>query len=176
MTGQQRSFLGRALYVGPSLRTLHEQYAKDGVVDSCAPVLASCEITVGTPPTEVWGVLADIAQWPSWVPGVREAHLEGEAAPDVPFRWMLNGMRVKSRLAVVRPGQELSWTGLLAGTRAVHRFLLEPAHGGGTLVRSEESIGGPLAGLLYSSDKLRVVLDSWTGALKAQMEKTGHTQ
>ncbi|WP_055715653.1 SRPBCC family protein [Streptomyces torulosus] len=175
MTVQQRSFLGRALYVGPSLRTLHEQYAKHGTVDAGAPVLASCEVTVRAPSSEVWELLADIARWPSWVPGVRQAHLDGDLAPDVPFRWVLNGMRVKSTLAVVRPGSELSWTGTLAGTRGVHRFLLEPARGA-TRVRSEESIGGPLAGLLYSSDKLQAVLADWTAALKSQAEKTGSTR
>ncbi|MFC4507132.1 MULTISPECIES: SRPBCC family protein [Streptomyces] len=172
MTGQQRSFLGRALYVGPSMRTLHERYAKHGVVDASAPVVAACEITVDAPPSVVWEVLAGMAEWPSWVPGVRSADLDGgELAPDLPFRWVLNGMRVRSRLAVVRPHSELSWTGLLAGTRGVHRFLLEPVRGEATLVRSEESIGGPLAGLLYSSDKLKDVLTGWTDALKSQAEQ-----
>ncbi|MFD5437389.1 SRPBCC family protein [Kitasatospora sp. NPDC127067] len=171
MTVSRGSLLSRAMYVGPPIRTLHEEYAKGGRIDERAPVVAASEVTVAAPPDEVWRVLTDVPGWPGWVPGVREAALDGAGpAADLTFRWVLNGMRIRSTLAVVTPGREIAWTGRLAGSRGVHRFLLRPAPGGGTVVRSEESIGGALIGLYYSSEKLSAVLRGWLGALKSTVE------
>ncbi|MFE3946193.1 SRPBCC family protein [Streptomyces sp. NPDC059118] len=172
MTGSQGSLLSRAAYVGPSMQTLHTEYAKGGRIDDRAPVVAACEVTVDAPPDVIWQVLTDIPRWPVWVPGVREAELSGDSpAPDLAFRWVLNGMRIRSTLAVVTPGAEIAWTGRLAGSRGVHRFLLRPGPDGRTIVRSEESIGGALIGLYYSSAKLTTVLRGWLGALKNTVEE-----
>ncbi|WP_434597693.1 SRPBCC family protein [Streptomyces sp. A5-4] len=172
MAGTAGSLLGRALYTGPSLATLQERYAKGGIIDDRAPVLASCQVHVSAPPARVWQLLSGLADWPAWVPGVTSVRLgPGGCVPDEPFRWKLNGMSIRSTLAVVAPERELCWTGLLAGTRAVHRFRLAPTADGGTEVHSEESIGGPLISLYFGSDKLEKVLHDWLVALKTTSEE-----
>ncbi|MFG3255723.1 SRPBCC family protein [Streptomyces sp. NPDC048172] len=164
------SLLSRALYRGPSHETLHERYAKRGVIDTSAPVRAVSGIHVAAPPEAVWARLSALPRWPEWVPGVAYVRLgPSGVAPDAAFRWKLNGTRIRSTLAVVDPGRELCWTGLLAGTRAVHRFRLQES-GGGTEVESEESIGGPFVALYFGSEKLQRVLESWLTALKTTTE------
>ncbi|MET7479227.1 SRPBCC family protein [Streptomyces sp. NPDC005648] len=167
-----RSLLGRVLYTGPSLATLHQRYAKGDRIDDRAPVVASGRVRIEAPPAEVWRLLHDLPGWPSWVP--RVSHVRqgpGGTVPDEWFRWKLGGMSIKSTLAVVDPGRELCWTGVLAGTRAVHRFRLTASEDGrATDVVSEESIGGPLIALYFPSDKLRRVLQDWLGALKCTAE------
>ncbi|GAA3134849.1 SRPBCC family protein [Streptomyces rectiviolaceus] len=174
MTVTEHSLLRRALYVGPPLRTLRERYAKGGLVDADAPVVATCRIGVAAPPGVVWRLLSDLDNWPSWVPGVTRmrAGEPGAPRPGTEFRWKLNGMSIKSTMAVVDPEHELCWTGLLAGTRAVHRFRLTRLPDGGTEVYSEESIGGPLLALYYSSERLEQVLHDWLWALKKTAEET----
>ncbi|MER5548695.1 SRPBCC family protein [Streptomyces sp. NPDC002589] len=172
-----RSFLGRVLYVGPPLTTLHEHYAKGGLIDDRAPVVAASRVRIAAPPAVVWGLLADLPGWPGWVPGVKSVRQgPGGTAPDAWFRWKLNGMSIRSTLAVVAPEHELCWTGALAGTRAVHRFRLTADADGGTEVISEESIGGPLIALYFPSDKLRTVLRNWLGALRATAEAAARAQ
>ncbi|GGY05665.1 SRPBCC family protein [Streptomyces hiroshimensis] len=170
---EQRSLLSRAFYVGPPLRTLHEEYAKGGRIDTAAPVTAVCGIRTAAPPAVVWRLLSDLDGWPGWVPGVAamSGGGPGGAVPGLSFRWKLGGMTIRSTMAVVTPERELCWTGLLAGTRAVHRFRLVPLPDGGTEVVSEESIGGPLLALYYSSERLEQVLRAWLSALKTLAEE-----
>ncbi|WP_189326479.1 SRPBCC family protein [Streptomyces flaveus] len=167
-----RSLLGRVFYSGPPLTELQQHYAKGGLIDDRAPVAASSRVRIEAPPATVWRLLHDLPSWPSWVPGVAAVRQgPGGTVPDEWFRWKLNGMSIKSTLAVVDPRRELCWTGVLAGTRAVHRFRLTPLNEGrATEVLSEESIGGPLIALYFPSDKLRTVLRNWLGALKSTAE------
>ncbi|ROQ67150.1 putative membrane protein [Streptomyces sp. 840.1] len=171
MSVASRSLLSRALYVGPPLATLQEQYAKGGIIDDNAPVLASSSVRIAAPADRVWQLLHDLPDWPSWVPGVSYVRQSpGGLAPGGRFTWKLNGITIKSTLAVVEPERELCWTGVLAGTRAVHRFRLTEDARGHTEVVSEESIGGPLIALYFPSSKLRKVLEGWLGALKSTAE------
>ncbi|MEU3529358.1 SRPBCC family protein [Streptomyces sp. NPDC038707] len=166
------SLLGRVLYRGPSLDELHRHYAKGGLIDDRAPVTAVSRVRISAPPATVWRLLHDLPGWPSWVPGVTSVRQGPKGTvPDERFRWKLGGMPIRSTLAVVEPLQELCWTGVLAGTRAVHRFRLASADGGqATDVLSEESIGGPLIALYFPSAKLSTVLQNWLEALRATAE------
>ncbi|AXL93012.1 hypothetical protein C4J65_35660 [Streptomyces sp. CB09001] len=167
-----RSLLGRVFYCGPSLDELHQHYAKGGRIDDWAPVTAISRVRIEAPPATVWRLLHDLPGWPSWVPQVASVRQgPGGTVPDEQFRWKLGGMPIRSTLAVVEPQQELCWTGVLAGTRAVHRFRLTSLDGGrATEVLSEESIGGPLIALYFPSAKLRTVLQNWLAALKSTAE------
>ncbi|WP_372346864.1 SRPBCC family protein [Streptomyces sp. KL116D] len=175
-----RSLLGRVLYRGPSLDELRQHYAKGGLIDDRAPVTAVSRVRIEAPPATVWRLLHDLPGWPSWVPGVTSVRQGPKGTvPDEQFRWKLGGMPIRSTLAVVEPLQELCWTGVLAGTRAVHRFRLTTVDGGhATDVLSEESIGGPLIALYFPSAKLRTVLQDWLEALRttAETAETAETE
>ncbi len=155
---------------GPPLRVLHEEYAKNGRVDQGAPVTATCEVDIRAPRERVWQLLASPLGWERLGSGIRTVSLDGPVAADTAFAWTNGRARMKSRFAVVSPGQELTWTGTSMGFKAVHRHLLSDAPGGGTHLRCEESMAGPLLTLFYSEAKLRSALAEWLTALKTAAE------
>lgn len=78
---------------------------------------------------------------------------------------------MKSTFAVVEPGQELTWTGVSAGARAVHRHILDVLDGKNTRAVTEESPAGPLLVLFFSRAKLRATLETWLSGLKAAADQ-----
>jgi hypothetical protein len=157
-------------YRGPSLETLHEEYAKRGRVDEVAPVRSFCEVEIDAPVDTVWDLLSRPTAWPAWDPDIHDVTATEPAAVDVPFVWSSGRSRMRSRFAVVEPGREITWTGVSAGAKAVHRHLLDAPSPDRTRVRCEESMAGPLLGLFYDSDKMHATLEAWLHALKAAAE------
>jgi hypothetical protein len=161
--------LTKLFYAGPPLRVLHEEYAKNGRVDHRAPVRASYEVIIQAPREQVWPLLASPPDWQKFDPAIHDVHLDGPVAADTEFTWANGRARMKSRLAIVNPGRELTWTGASMGFKVVHRHLLEDADGG-TRVRCEESMAGLFLTMIYSESKLRAALKTWLTALKAGAE------
>jgi hypothetical protein len=50
-------------YTGPSLRDLHEDYAKKHRIDDRAAIKGRREITVAAPSAKVWAMLSDVPHW-----------------------------------------------------------------------------------------------------------------
>lgn len=159
----------RLFYSGPSLEVLHREYAARGRVDPDAQALSASSRVLGHPVERVWRVLADLPAWPSWAPGLEIVEFH-ELRPDARFRWRLNGVPLRSRLAVVAPRRELTWTGAFLAYKAVDRHVLEPLGEHGTKVTIEESLAGPLLPLLYPARKLRANHDRWLAALSAAVD------
>jgi hypothetical protein len=161
--------LTKLFYTGPSLATLHEEYAKRHRIDSNAPVTSSSALEVHAPIERVWQAIADVRAWPPWARHV--AVLEVDAVrPDSHLRWRLNGVPIRSRFAIVDPHRELSWTGVTMGFKAVDRQVLERVDAEHTRVTVEESLAGPLLPLPYRASKLRSNHETWLGALKRFVE------
>jgi hypothetical protein len=161
----------KLFYAGPSQRVLHEEYAKNGRIDCEAPVTTSYEVDIHASPERVWALLASPLGWETFDPAIHDVHLDGPVAADTGFTWSNGRARMKSRFAVVNPSRELTWTGASMGFKVVHRHLLEDTGRGGTRVRCEESMAGPLLTLIYSEAKLRVALETWLTALKTAAER-----
>jgi hypothetical protein len=104
-------------------------------------------------------------------PAIHDVRLDGPVAADTAFTWANGRARMRSRFAVVDPVRELTWTGAAMGFKVVHRHLLDDARGGGTGVRCEESMVGPLLTLIYSEARLRVALETWLTAVKTAAER-----
>ena len=113
-------------------------------VNEGAPVVGSAGIEVAADPEVVWEVLTAIEDWPSWNPDVASASLEGELAEGSRFSWKSGRATITSTLQQVERPRLIAWTGRTLGLRAIHVYRLE-AHGGHTLVSSEESWEGPVA-------------------------------
>lgn len=156
------------LYRGPALKTLHEQYAKQGRIDERAPVSAARSVQIDAPPQRVWQVLSAASDWPVIEPGICGVNLPGGVAVGAPFTWMNGRSRIRSRFAVVDPLRELTWTGVSSGARAVHRHVLHPVGDQATRLHSEESMAGPLLTLFYDSAKLARGLQVWLTAAAEQ--------
>ncbi len=163
--------IGRLFYLGPKLDELHQHYAKRGRIDTRAQAVAHCVVRIEAPVGRVWELLADIPSWPGWGDTVRAAEAPEGVAVDAPFTWDNQGSKIASRVAVLTPEQEITWTGVEAATRAraVHRLRLE-ARDGGTVVIAEESIAGLLLPLFFTSEKLRQGMERWMSELKSAAE------
>ena len=163
--------MSRVLYRGPSMRVLHEQYAKRGHIDERAAVTASGSVCIDAPLRQVWTVLSTAAAWPDVSPDISAVDLPGGVAPDAAFTWVNGSARITSRFAVVEPLHELTWTGVSFGARAVHRNVLSALDDHRTQLYSEESMAGPLLTMFYNSDKLSSALQGWLMAMKAAAER-----
>ena len=160
----------KLFYTGPSLDTLHEEYAKKSRIDEQAPLISVASITIDAPGPAVWAVLSDVAGWPAWYPEFTVLELD-QVRPGAPMRWKLGGLTMRSTFAVVNPGHELTWTGRFLGYKAVDQHLLEPAGNGRTTVTIRESLAGPLLPLLYRPSRLQAGHQRWLTALKTTLEQ-----
>jgi hypothetical protein len=160
----------KLFYSGPSLRTLHEDYAKKGRIDSRAAVQASYEALIDAPVAEVWAILADPANWGHALPAIHAVHLTSGVTADAPFTWKNGNATMKSRFAVVRPLAELTWSGTSMGFKAIHQHILREASGGATLLQAKESMSGPLLTLFFPAAKLQAALSAWVDGIKRAAE------
>jgi hypothetical protein len=142
-------------------------------INRSAPATAAAETRIDADPQTVFAAMSAIDEWPSWNPDVKSAKLEGPVQPGTVFRWKAGPTSLVSTLQVVDPPRELAWTGKTLSIKAIHVFRFEPADGGGTLARSEESWEGLLASLLrgYSRKTLEKSMKDVLAHLKAEAER-----
>lgn len=163
---------GKLFYTGPSIDSLHAEYAKKGRIDPRAPVSAKQEVIINAPAGRVWSVLSDPAGWPLIDEAIHDVELDGPVTEDTRFDWSNGKARMKSRFAVVDPERELTWTGTSMGAKAVHRHVLTADGDGRTRLLSEESMAGPFLTLLFPSSKLAAGMDNWLDGIRARAEET----
>ncbi|MDQ1293715.1 MAG: hypothetical protein QG608_1596 [Actinomycetota bacterium] len=167
------SQLRTILAPGPSLANLHLDYARRGRIDQAAPVCGRAEIEIDAPVGTVWRMFSDMARWPTWSASIHHVRVEHPLRVGSRFLWWNGPVRFLCMLSVVETDQELTWTGIGLGNRAVHRNLFSSTDSGGTRVRSEESLNGVLLPSLYSGTRLCWDLESWLTELKFAVEDRG---
>ena len=101
-----------------------------------AATVAVTELEMSAPASAVWAVLTDFAGWPSWMPEISSARLDGPLAPGSVIVWTPYEAHVESRIVLLENERRLIWNGT-AG--AVHIWELSPT-ANGTLLRNSESI------------------------------------
>lgn len=116
-------------------------------IDRGARVVGSSEIEVAATPELVWAVLTEIQRWPSWNTAVESVSFEGGFEEGSEFRWKAGPGTITSTIRDVDAPRRTAWTGTSFGIKAIHVHTLEPRNGR-TLVRTEESYAGLVAGLL----------------------------
>ncbi|CAN5484478.1 hypothetical protein BH20ACT23_BH20ACT23_16810 [soil metagenome] len=141
-------------------------------VNKDAPAIATGDIEIQAEPELVWEVLADIDNWPSWNPDVKEANLMGGLRESSVFRWKAGPGTITSTLVKVDPPREIGWRGKTMGINAVHVYKLEP-HTQGTWVHTEESFDGLMVRLLKGSMRktLQKGIDGGLASLKKEAER-----
>lgn len=158
-------------YTGPSITVLHEEYAKKSRIDDRAAIQGRREITIAAPIERVWAKLSDVANWHTNLePGVKDIKLDNGVTVDGRFTRVKGGATMKARFAVIEAPREIAWTGAAFGAKVVHRFTLEPTDDNTTRVIVEESMAGPLFGLLFNNKKLDAVLTESLTTLKQASE------
>ncbi len=110
-------------------------------INNLAPVKSEGEIEISAPVNQVWQVLTNIDNWPSWQTEVTEAHLLGELEEGTSFKWKAGGLHFSSNIHTIVPKTSFGWTGKTIGASAVHNWYFEE-QAGKTVVRVEESLQG----------------------------------
>lgn len=148
-----------------------EVLASNGQINNHAAVKASSEIFIAAPTDKVWRLLVGIDEWPKWQPNITTAEIAGQVKKGTEFKWTTGGTKIASRLALVKPGEELAWTGTALHATAIHVWQLRAAPSGGTLVSTKESMQGFMLKLFYSSKDLEKAQKAWLDALKREAER-----
>ncbi len=83
-------------------------------IDNSAPGIVSATIEIDAPLPQVWNLLTDIEQWPTWNLQVTTSMLQGKLEPGTIFIWKAGPSTVTSRIEVVQVGENsatIGWTG-----------------------------------------------------------------
>lgn len=161
----------RLFYKGPTLATLHEQYAKSGQIDEQAPIKTRSEIEIAAPIEQVWQLLTDLTEWPTIDPAFRNVRLTAPLAVDADFSFELHHFPIRAKFAKIAPYHELVWTGLSLWFKAVDVHQLEMLANGNTRLVIAESFAGVLAPLFISKTQLQKQHDQWLRAFKYTVEE-----
>ena len=115
----------------------------------------------------------EIDEWPKWQPNITAAKIAGPLNQGTEFEWTTGGTKIKSRLALVKPGEKLAWTGKALHTTAIHVWQFRTTPSGGTVVSTRESMSGFMLKLkvFYSSKDLEKSQKAWLDALKREAER-----
>jgi uncharacterized protein YndB with AHSA1/START domain len=140
---------------------------------AAAPVAAVREVTVAASPEVVWATLTEVDRWPAWNPDVAWVRPDGPVAAGMTFRWKSGPGSIHSTIRELEPPRRLVLVGGTLGVAARHDWRLEPGPAGGTIVRTEETWGGPLARLLRRRLQARLErrLDERLAHLRAEAER-----
>ena len=84
---ERGNLLYQIFYSGPSLDTLHSDYAKHGRLDDNALVLSRESIVIHAPAARVWQLLAAPEQWHAWSTDIRDVHLSDGVKEDATLTW-----------------------------------------------------------------------------------------
>ena len=121
-------------------------------IDENAPAVAHDSILIDAPIEKVWAIETDINHWAEWQPDVSSAKLDGDLRSGNVFRWKAAGLSITSTLRVVKPYEQIGWTGDSLGMKAVHIWHFVPEEGG-TRVKVDESLSGWLTRLMCLFDR-----------------------
>ncbi len=158
-------------YRGPSLATLHEDYAKKGRIDDRAPIRGRRAVTIDAPVDVVWNTLTDLPRWNEILePETKNVSAADGIVPDAPFSRTIRRASITAIFAVVEENRELAWTGSSFGANVVHRFQLERSGKSTTRVLVEESMAGRLLGMFLDAEKLATTLETSLRGLKRAAE------
>ena len=144
-------------------------------MESRAPLVVSIEVTVDASAHTVWKVLSDIEAWPQWVPGVREASLEGALLIGGGFALRRGAARRRCVLRAVERPRRLAWTEATIWTQAAQSWDLIALDRGCRIAaqRSVEGLGLRWArwrGRLLPESE-RIQLEGWMQALQRRVRQ-----
>ena len=119
-------------------------------VDSTAKCFSKEEIIINSPAENVFKILSDINNWPTWQSSVTKAQINGSIEPGVKFTWKAGGLKINSKLHTVNPDSEIGWTGRILWIKAVHNWYLSNENNE-TKVIVKESLTGLGSSLMQKS-------------------------
>ena len=142
-----------------------------GFDPATSAVYAHNALDIGAPPAVVFGVLVAATEWPSLYPNAAEVVIEDGKETvlraGARFTWITFAVRQESEVTLFNPDVALGWTADSPGTRAFHRWWIEPRGGGCRLV-TEEAQFGPVAfvGRYWMNRSLRAAHQLWLECIR----------
>ncbi len=136
-----------------------------------APVSAHAEIDIAASEREVWTVIADIASWPTWNPGVREATVTAELEVGARFRYATPFGSIACRVTQVDAPHALASEGRLLTMRRRQSWHVSSRETG-SHVLADASMSGLGARLFRRrlDARLQAELDALVRLLKLEAE------
>jgi uncharacterized protein YndB with AHSA1/START domain len=134
-------------------------------------VSAFAEIDIAAPRREVWGILADVASWPTWNPAIRQSVRDEDLEVGSRFRFSTEIGTLKCRVTAVDSPRSLSWKGrvLVLGERQTWHLETTDI---GTHVTVYAEMTGLASRLLRRrlTQRLQAVVDSVLQLLRLEAE------
>lgn len=118
--------------------------------DPTARCYSKEEIIINSPKEDVFKILCDIKNWPSWQSSVTFTEIAGPVKAGTKFKWKAGGLNINSELHTVNTNSEIGWTGKIWWIKAVHNWYLINENKN-TKVIVEESLTGPGSSLMQKS-------------------------
>jgi uncharacterized protein YndB with AHSA1/START domain len=146
------------------------------------PVFSQNVLEIAAPPTAVFAALCAATEWPTFYPNaadvVIEEGREERLRAGARFTWRTFSTRQASEVVVFEADRALGWTADSPGTRALHRWILEPVAGGtrvGTRVVTEECQFGLAARIdaHWMNRSLSATHQIWLEHLRARLAGKG---
>ena len=137
-------------------------------VDPSAKCYSKEEITIDSPVENVYKILSDINNWPSWQSSVTKAQIDGPAEVGATFKWQSGNLKIKSQIHTVSPNTEIGWTGRIWWIKAVHNWYIGNENNK-TKVIVEESLKG--SGSSFMQKSLAEGMKRNLAELKSRAEK-----
>ena len=122
-------------------------------VNSMAKAYSIDSIQINAPINKVYSIIANINDWPKWLDGVTEVHINGDAEVGKAFIWKAKGYKIKSKIHTVRLNSDIGWIGKMWWIRAIHNWHFESVPTGGTKVIVKECFAGFCSALFQNSLK-----------------------
>ena len=160
---------------GKPLASLDE-LAAQGKIDTKAPVKADIKMIISAPPAVVWAILLDAPHWTTWNTQIESISARQPLYQGMVFTWKTGGTRISSHVQLAAVPRRLTWTGTAFTAKAIHVWDLDPAPGGQTVVRVQESMDGPFIARFVTSKELADTDRLWLAALKNAAERNQFKQ
>lgn len=127
---------------------------------------------IDAPASEVWAVLADVAQWPSWTPTMTSVSPDGSLAIGMKAKVKQPGQRVATYVVTaLAAGRAFTWEARQVGVVLTAEHTVEE-RGDGSAVTLGFSVGGLLGPVLRPllGGKIRGFIDTEAALLKRRVE------
>lgn len=127
---------------------------------------------IDAPASEVWAVLADVAQWPSWTPTMTSVEPDGPLAVGSKAKVKQPGQRIATYVVTaLAAGRAFTWQATSPGVVLTADHAVEERTGG-SAVTLGFSIGGALGPVLRPllGKKIQGMLDTEVASLKRRVE------
>lgn len=144
--------------------------AKEGKINENASIRDQHSIIINAPIEEVWEILTNLKEWPSWYGNVKRMEVDEMVEEGTQFKWTLGRVKSISQIQRLARPNTFSWTGKSKWVKRIYVWSLE-ADENQTIVTVSSSLQGTFTVLVENHQKVYTQLINWLECLKSKSEK-----